>query len=305
MKNIFIILLFFAMFAWGLSWPLSKILSNTHSVFGIAFMRFILVSLCIIPILVYSKINIKIPKNKIPTIIANIIFNASYSILFFYAIRFGNAGSAGVITTTLAPIIATFLSIIIFKNKLKTKEGLGLIIGLISGFFLLNLTSIESLLNPFNIFFTICSFLWACVTLSAKKLGDINPFVINFYSSLCSAILFIPFLEAKDFLILKDADSMILLLIIVLFSTVFGTTIYFKGIEVLGITKSASFTLLVPFFALLSSGIILKETPNLHIVIGGTLAIFAIYLISIYNKKHIHFLNIKKYIIKFKANITK
>ena len=118
MQYLFVILLFFAMFAWGVSWPLSKILSNAHSVFGIAFMRFFLVALCITPILFYSKISIKIPKDKILTIMLNIAFNASYSLLFFYALRFGNAGSAGVITTTLAPIIATFLSVLIFKNKL-------------------------------------------------------------------------------------------------------------------------------------------------------------------------------------------
>ncbi len=290
MQYLFVILLFFAMFAWGVSWPLSKILSNAHSVFGIAFMRFFLVALCITPILFYSKISIKIPKDKILTIMLNIAFNASYSLLFFYALRFGNAGSAGVITTTLAPIIATFLSVLIFKNKLIKREIIGLLIGLISGFFLLNLTSIESLLNPFNIFFVICSLLWACVTLSAKKLGILNPLVINFYSSFCSAILFMPFLETKDLLILQDMKSMIILIIVVLFSTVFGTTIYYKGIKVLGITKSASFTLLVPFFALISSGIILKEIPSLHTIIGGILAVCAIYLISIFNKKHFAFL---------------
>ena len=71
-----------------------------------------------------------------------------------------------------------------------------------------------------------------------------------------------------------------------------GTSIYYKGIEVVGITKSASFTLLVPFFAVLLSFMILGEMPEISTAIGGILAIIAIYLISLYNKKHFRFLGL-------------
>lgn len=287
-QTIFTYLLFVAMLSWGLSWPLSKILTGSHSVFIIAFGRFFLVALSLVPILLYFKLSIKISRENIPALILNIIFNALYSMIFFYALRLGDAGSAGVITTTLSPIFATLLSIIIFGNKLIKREIIGLILGLISGIFLLNLVNLESILNPFNLFFILCALLWACVTLSARKLSNnINPLVINFYSSFMSSLLFIPFLHFSDFAILKELDSMAMLLVVALFSTVFGTTIYYKGIEVLGITKSASYTLLVPFFALVLSWIILKEIPGIHTIIGGSLAICAIYLISLHNEKYI------------------
>ncbi|RAX53858.1 hypothetical protein CCY99_05610 [Helicobacter sp. 16-1353] len=293
MKNynkqiLFTYLLFIAMASWGLSWPLSKILSSNHSIFIVAFGRFFLVALSLIPILFYFKLSLKIPRENLLALILNTIFNASYALIFFYALRLGSAGSAGVITTTLSPIIATLLSIIIFNNKLNRREIIGLILGLISGIFLLNLIHLESIINPFNLFFILCAFLWACVTLSARKLSNnINPLVINFYSSFISSILFIPFLKWGDFGILREWDSMAMLITIALFSTVFGTTIYYKGIGVLGITKSASYTLLVPFFALILSWIILGEVPSIHTIIGGSLAVCAIYLISIYNKKHL------------------
>ncbi|MDE6886070.1 MAG: DMT family transporter [Helicobacteraceae bacterium] len=293
MQNVFTLLLFVAMVFWGLSWPLSKILSATHSAYIIAFGRFGLVALCLLPLLFYFKISLKIPKKNIPIMIINAISNASYSLVFFYALKLGNAGSAGVITTTLSPIIATFLAVIIFGNKLSKREIFGLLLGLMGGFFLLNLVSLQSLLNPFNLFFIFCAFLWACVSLSARKLSsNTNPLLINFYSSFISALMFIPFIKLGDLEIFRQVDSLCFLLIIAILSTVFGTTIYYKGIEVLGIIKSGAFTLLVPFFALILSYFILDEIPSFSTIFGGILAISAIYFISFYNKKHFAFFKI-------------
>ncbi len=292
MQKLFTYLLFLAMLFWGLSWPLSKILSSDHSACFIAFGRFFIVGIMLIPILRYFRLNFTVKKENLPVLCANIFFNAAYSLVYFYALRLGNAGAAGVISTTLSPIIATFLSIIVFHNKLNTREMLGLAIGLISGIFLLNLSSIDSLFSPFNLFFILTAFLWACLSLCAKVLAkNLHPLVINFYSSFASSLLFIPFITLDDFLIYKELDSIAMLVIIALFSTIFGTTIYYKSIEILGITKSSSYTLLVPFFALILSWLILDEIPTIHTIIGGTLAIVAIYLISLYNKRHFIALN--------------
>ncbi|MGX3010183.1 DMT family transporter [Helicobacter sp. 23-1044] len=287
MQKTFIFLLFVAMFFWGLSWPISKILSANHSPFIVAFGRFALVAVCLLPIIKYLGLSLKVPRSCFVRLGANIASNALYSLVFFYAINLGNAGSAGVITTTLSPILATLLSVIIFGAKLSRLECIGLGIGLISGVFFIS--GKGAIFDSFNLFFMLAAFLWACVTLSVRKL-PLHPLVINFYSAFFSAVLFVPFLQSADFAIFSEGESLGFLLIIALLSTVFGTSIYYKGIEVVGITKSASFTLLVPFFAVLLSFIILGEKPEISTAIGGILAIIAIYLISLYNKKHFRFL---------------
>ena len=283
MQKTFIFLLFIAMFSWGLSWPISKILSSTHSPFIVAFGRFALVAACLLPIIKYRKLSLKVPRSCFMRLGVNIASNAFYSLVFFYAINLGNAGSAGVITTTLSPILATLLSVVVFGAKLSRLECIGLAIGLISGVFFIS--GKDAFFDSFNLFFILAAFLWACVTLSVRKL-PLHPLVINFYSAFCSAMLFVPFLQSADFAIFGESESLEMLLIVALFSTVFGTSIYYKGIEVLGITKSASFTLLVPLFAVLLSFIILGEKPEISTAIGGILAIISIYLISLYNKKH-------------------
>lgn len=287
MQKIFIFLLFVAMFFWGLSWPVSKILSSMHSPFAVAFGRFGLVALCLLPLLKIYKLSLKIPKGCLFALAINVLSNASYSLVFFYAINLGNAGSAGIITTTLSPIIATLLNVIIFKNILNRRETLGLFIGLISG--IIFLSSSQTPLNAFHLFFLLAAFLWASVTISARKL-PLNPLVLNFYSAFFSAILFIPFLKISDFGIFYEVKSLSLLLIIAILSTVFGTSIYYKSIYILGVVKSSCFTLLVPLFAVILSMIILGEIPESSTIIGGFFAIVAIYLISLYNKRHWLFL---------------
>lgn len=290
MQKIFLILLLIAMIFWGLSWPVSKILSSIHSPFDIAFWRFLLVAICILPIIFMLKIKIMIKRKEISVLIINIIANTAYTIVFFYGLNLGNAGIAGVITITLSPIIATFLSAIIFKHRLSRLEMLGLLFGLISGFFFLHLTSIDALLNKFNLLFILAAFLWACITLSVKKIS-LNPLATNFYTSLFSAILLIPFISANHFNVILKPYSLALILIVAILSTALGTTIYYKSIEVLGIVKSAALTLLVPFFALLLSWVILGEVPDLNTIIGGILALIAIYLISFFDKSHFKFLH--------------
>lgn len=275
------------MFFWGLSWPISKILSSNHSPFIVAFGRFALVAICLLPLIKYYKLSLKIPRSCYPRLAINIASNTLYSLVFFYAINLGNAGSAGVITTTLSPILATLLSVIIFRAVLSRIECIGLGIGLISGIFFIS--GKGTLFDSFNLFFILAAFLWACVTLSVRKL-PLHPLIINFYSAFISSLLFVPFLKSADFAIFTEPQSLGFLAIVAILSTIFGTSIYYKGIEVVGITKSASFTLLVPFFAVLLSFVILGEKPELSTAMGGILAIIAIYLISLYNKKHWRFL---------------
>lgn len=286
-QKIFILLMFIAMLFWGLSWPTSKILSSMHSPFIVAFGRFSLVALCLLPIIKSYKLSLKIPKNCLFVLTINVFANASYSLVFFYAINFGNAGSAGIITTTLSPIIATVLNVVIFKSILNRREILGLFIGLVSG--IVFLSNSQSFLNAFNLFFILAAFLWACVTLSARKL-PLNPLVLNFYSAFFSSILFLPFLQRSDFTAFCDMKSLLLLLIIAILSTVFGTSVYYKSISVLGVVKASCFTLLVPLFALILSIIILGESVESSTIFGGFLAVVAIYLISLYDKKHWRFL---------------
>ncbi|MDO7253035.1 DMT family transporter [Helicobacter cappadocius] len=298
MKNkelIFSLLLLIAMAFWGLSWPLSKIMVEYLSPYETASIRFGLVALSFIPIMIYLKIPFKIPKKSFKGVFLTSVFNASYSILFFVGLSLGDAGSAGVIVTTLAPILASIVGTFIHHSTLLRREKVGLFLGLLSGGFLLGLNHISSLFTQFNVIFLIAALLWGSITLSSKSATSyMNAIALNFYSSVFSFIVFFPSFFIFGFSEAKNLGNIfwICMLIVGLLSTTFATTIFYKGVHILGINRGGSFTLLVPVFALLFSWAILGETPSLHTIIGGGIAMLGIYFINLFEPNH--FKKVKK-----------
>ena len=160
-------------------------------------------------------------------------------------------------------------------------EIIGLCLGIISGFFLLNLGSVDELFGKFNTFFVLCAFDWALMSIFTQKIRT-NPLVMNFYITLFSLVAFVPiwFEPATYFLFEAPLRFWFHLFCVAILSTLVGTSIYYLGIKELGSAKANSFMLLVPASALICSYFVLGEKPSLLTLFGTALAICAIYLIN-------------------------
>ena len=171
-------------------------------------------------------------------------------------------------------------------TKIPKNEIIGLCLGIISGILLLNLGSIDELFGKFNVFFVLCAFDWALMSIFTQKIRT-HPLVMNFYITLFSLVAFVPILFDTQtyFLFEADARFWLNLFVVAILSTIVGTSIYYLGIKRLGTTRANTFLLLVPASALLCSFVILGEKPSSLTLIGTALAVCAIYLINIYGKK--------------------
>lgn len=293
-KNlIFSVLLVIAMLFWGSSWPSSKILIRYTSPEIITFWRFFFALIATLPLMLLLKIPLRISRDAFKILIIAALFNCLYSIMFFVGLNYGSAGKGGVLVTTLTPIFTYILSFLYAKFKGNTKktmqnnEILGLFLGMIAGICLLNLGGLQELFGKFNTFFILCALDWAVLTLICQHIR-IHPLAINFYITLLSVLMFSPLLwMERDAFIIFSFDGLFwgMLFIVSVLSTAIGTSIYYMGIAQVGATKASSFPLLVPAFALLTSFLILREIPSLLTLFGGSLAIFATYLINLYRKK--------------------
>ncbi|OEV65724.1 hypothetical protein AJY73_05190 [Campylobacter jejuni] len=289
------ILLFIAMFLWGSSWPTSKILTQYSSPLIITFWRFFFITIGSTLVLMLLKLPFKIPKNIFKWIFLAGILNALYTLVFFTALSHGAAGKGGVLVTTMIPIISYLffmISIALNKNEklnqhIKKNQVLGLILGLISGFCLLESGSLEDLFSKFNILFLGCAFIWASLTIFTHKAKGANALTINFYINALSMLLYTPvlFMPHSFEILSSDAKFWINMFVVAFLSTVVGTSIYYYGIHILGSVKANSFVLITPASALICSYFILDEVPNALTLLGCALAIGAIYFINIYGKK--------------------
>jgi len=284
-KNSFTYLLILAMLLWGGGWSALKILTKDLDMEVIVFWRFFIMSLSFIPILFFVKEPISLNKQKLKYIASSSILNIAFMVSSFFGIKYGLAGSGGVIITTLSPVMTFLIVAILFKNNLNLLQYLGLFIGIIGGIIMLKIGDISSFLNGSNIYFLLCAIIWAGVTiLSQHSHQHINPIHYSFFISVVATITTFLYAFSFDINLLSVFEQDKIFWIALIYLAVFGqsiaTTIFFIASGKLGSQKTSSFMFLVPLFALAIASLLLNEMIEIHILIGGSLSLIAVYFIN-------------------------
>jgi len=276
-------LLLLAMLLWGGGWTALKILTYELPMDVIIFWRFFIMSLAFLPVLYFFKTPINLNAASLKYIFASAILNISFMVFSFLGIKSGLAGSGSVIITTFSPIMTFLLVAIIFKNRLSTAQYIGLILGLLGGYILLQLNDFSLFLHGSNFYFLLCATIWAGVTiLSQHSHKHIHPIHYSFFISLIATIVSFIYAFHSDLTTVfhQGYKFWIALIYLAVLGQTLATTIFFVASGKLGSQKTSSFMFLVPFFALFSAWLILDEPIELHIIIGGLVSMVAVYFIN-------------------------
>ena len=272
-----------AMFSWAIAWTNAKIVNEYLSFYNLIFLRFFIGFISLYPfIMKKNNINVLTLQN-LKYLIPSSIFFFIYNISFFMGTHYGYAGKGAVLVTTLNPIITFIIMSVIYK-KINRKDVLGIIIGLLGGFIIIDIYNegFSKIFNQNNIFFIICAITWGIntvITNYGQKNMDSYQFI--FYCYLFTAILTIPFINIQNFVTANlDMRFYINFLIVSLGAMSFGTSVYMYAIPKLGPIKASVFIFSVPFIALGTAYIFLNEPITLNVVVGGLLSLVAIYLVN-------------------------
>ena len=292
MKNShFTYLLILAMFLWGGGWTALKIITVSLPMDVIVFWRFFIMTISFLPILYFLETPLKLNRSNLKYILGSSVLNIAFMVSSFYGIKYGLAGSGGVIITTLSPVMTFLLVAIIFRNRLHNLQYLGLSIGIIGGVILLQLEDISLFFNSSNIYFLLCAIIWAGVTLlSQYSHKHIHPIHYSFAISVIATFATFGYAYDSNLMSVFEQDNKfwIALIYLAIFGQTIATTIFFIASGKLGSEKTSSFMFLVPLFALLCAWLVLDEPIESHILIGGSVSIFAILLINKKQKKVNH-----------------
>ena len=279
-------LLLLTMLLWGGGWTALKILTQNLPMETIVFWRFFLMTLSFLPILYFFKTPIKLTKESLLLILIAAFLNIAFMVSSFYGIKQGFAGAGSVIITSLSPILTFALTLLLFKKSASALQIVGLFIGLVGGYIILELNDLTLFLHKANLYFILCALIWAGVTILAQHSHKfIHPIHYSFFIALIATLIFFFYGYNSDLLSVFDQDLrfwIALLYLAVLGQTV-ATTIFFMASGKIGSQKTSSFMFLIPVFSLLSAWLILNESMQIHIIIGGIISLVAVYFI---NKKN-------------------
>ncbi|WP_419774779.1 DMT family transporter [Halarcobacter sp.] len=292
-KNIFYILMFFAMIGWGGSWVNVKVLSSYINEYDVMFFRYIITAVTMVPIMLVLRKSFKIDLKSFILVVVTSAILVAYMKYFYLGTKLGTASLGGAFVTTLIPI-NTFLILTIFgSKKIFKKDYFALALGALGVLTMLNVWSanLDEVFVIHNLYFILASILWPLLTITSSKATKISPIVFTFYMYIVSSFMAIFFMDFTTIAYDKfDSVFYINLFAITIFASTFANTIFFLGIEKLGAADVSSFIFLVPFAAITLSAIFLKENITISIIIGTIMTIIAVKIlnnIKIYKKKKV------------------
>lgn len=275
------------MVSWGISWPLAKMISNLVPIHVLVFWRFLATFLSVIPLLLWKRKSFRLSSGSeyLSVLLGGIIYSI-YNQFFFLGLQNGLPGAGGVLVTTLNPIVTFFLVVLVHKKRITNRQALGLFIGFLGGLTILQVWKInwELLFLSGNLFFLMCSFVWATLSMNSQRTSKtMSPLTYSFYVyGIGSIIEFLFCFTEPSFFHVWDFGFQFWAIVLYLsvISTTFGTTVYFYAASNLGSEIASSFIFIVPLSAYISSYIILNETLQIPVMLGGAMAIMAVYLIN-------------------------
>lgn len=274
-----------SMIIWGISWPSNKVLTSFGTPFNLGLFRygFVIVSLLILLLILRTKLTVS--KKGIPFLLISGILMATYNYTFLAGLKSGSSGAGGILVTTLNPVIAYGIGMLIDWKKPTRNESIGLLFGIIAGLTLLKVWGNEDIFaKPGNLYFLLSALIWSIMskfTSKSAKYG--SPFAFTWWMYFVTLICIIPFsslTEISKLIQTTDIHFWGNVLFSSVITTTLATTTYFFATSKIGAEKASSFIFIVPFSAAIFSFAILGEELEIHTLIGGVLGIAAVYMIN-------------------------
>lgn len=279
------ILMICSMVVWGISWPSNKVLTSFGTPVTLGVFRYGFVAISLLLLLIPLKTKFIISRNGIPFLLISGILMATYNYTFLAGLKNGSPGAGGILVTTLNPVMAYGLGMLIDWKKPTRNEFIGLLFGVIAGLVLLKVWGNEDIFaKPGNLFFLLSALIWSVMskfTSKAAKYG--SPFAFTWWMYLVTLVCIVPFCnftEVGKLIQTTDIHFWGNVLFSSVITTTLATTTYFFATSKIGAEKASSFIFIVPFSAAIFSFAILGEKLELNTIAGGLLGIVAVYMIN-------------------------
>jgi drug/metabolite transporter (DMT)-like permease len=273
-------------FLWALNFSVIKIGLATIPPYGFNALRFPLAALLLGAVLLATgRLALPARKDIAWIVLLGVVGNLAYQLLFISGMALSRAGNASVLLTT-SPIFTALLSAWLGHERIRPRAWLG-IMGAASGIALVVGSGengfrfgAETLMG--DLLLVSAAAVWSIYTVGARtpirKYGSVRVTAWTLWVGASLLVLVgIPDLLTLDAAVSPAAWSA------VLYAGFLGLglsyLLWYRGVKVLGNTRTSAFGNLVPIFAILIAWPVLGEVPNVWQIAGAGIIIGGIHLV--------------------------
>ncbi|MGB0943062.1 MAG: DMT family transporter [Marinomonas sp.] len=258
-------------------WPvLSKIATNSQlAPYDITMLRFSISGLVLLPLFIVRFAKLKAIAGK--GVILAFGAGAPYVLVGTSGMAYAPTSHFSIIMPTSMLLFTTIASVLWLGEKLTLARILGIsfiIAGVVfvGGNSLGSLALEDTLIGDFM--FLMCGFLWSIYTVLARY-WKINPWDATVLVSMVSIVLYMPFYlyQFGGQILAVDTDTLIVQgLYQGVFASIGALYLYSKAISLLGASKGAIFSVLLPPLSLLLGSFLLEEVLT-WVEVGGLILV--------------------------------
>ena len=268
-----------ATFIWGFSFVAVKYAQHQFPLIFLVGFRFLAIGLLMIPFVPRPQ-----KHEWKPVAIVAITFGFLNYTLLYIGLKGVSASTGALVHQISVPLIA-FGGYFMLKEKITKWIVLGVTIALLGVFIIMGKPSGNDRFLYILILLASACFS-ALGNIFTKKYGPFNPSMLNGWTSIMAAplLLLASFtLEDGQIQSLQHADLMgwICVIFTILCSGILAFTLWYSLLNQYPVSKLAPLSLLSPFFAVVSSVIVLGEQLTPQLIIGGLCTIAGVAIVQI------------------------
>jgi drug/metabolite transporter (DMT)-like permease len=287
-KLLAVVAIFIAALFWSSAGAVTKILFLSFDQFPLAFLRFLIAGLVILPFL-YSR---PIPSKKIlltkfmPVMVFSIL-----NIFFFYLGIAKTTANASTIIYTTTPLFVSVIARKIFQEKFPIYKVMGLIIGFLGVLIVILLPLLENKAIitgdlSGNLILLAGAFSWAWYTIGSQKLNSqYSSITVTGVSIITSCLVFggISFITPhRNFITpLFNSNNLLLLFYLAIFVTVITFLSFQWAIKHSSASLASMTNYVQPIFGMIINWIFLGEKLTVGFIVGSILAVGGVILATL------------------------
>jgi len=242
-------------------------------------LRSLLAAIILIVFCLINNYSFKINrKADLINIILSGFFLGAHWTLYFYSLQFTNVAIA-MLTLFTFPLFTAILEPIFYKTGWSTTQMLGSLMVILGLYVLLPSTDLSNNHVQGILVGLGSSFSYTIRNLILKpQIKRYNGSVLMVYQLVVVTILMIPL--QLDFSISEVWPFAIPLLVLALFTTAMGHTLFLRSFKHFSLSMASILSSLQPIYGIIIALIFLGEVPNLNSIVGGLLILGTVVITS-------------------------